>query len=138
MGKKYQILLIDDSKPTVAGLKSYLCNKYEILTAYNGRDAINKFDKNENDIHLVITDLIMPDLSGIALTAIVKYRCPKTPVIVMTGWGYNPKSMATETNADMVLEKPFEMEELDQAIKNLLSNSTAKPPALPPRAKAML
>jgi len=124
--KKNQILIIDDSKETVAGLKAYLGKKYHILTAYNGRDGIKKFDKNKNRIHLVITDIIMPDLSGIALFSMIKTRSPETPIIAITGWGYNDGALAAETNADIVLDKPFEMEELDQAIEKLISEIHTK------------
>lgn len=126
MANKHRILIIDDSKETVAGLKAYLGKKYHILTAYNGRDGIHKFDKNKNRIHLVITDILMPDVSGIALVSMVKERSPGTPVIAITGWGYNHRALANETKADMLLNKPFEMEELDQAIEKLLCNTYIK------------
>jgi len=118
---KHRILIIDDSKETVAGLKAYLAKKYHVLTAYNGRDGIKKFDKNKNPIHLVIADIIMPDISGVTLISMIKKRHPETPVIAITGWGYNDGAPATEANADMVLDKPFEMEELDQAIEKFIS-----------------
>jgi DNA-binding NtrC family response regulator len=120
MAKNYRILIIDDSKETVAGLKAYLGKKYHILIAYNGRDGIKKFNKSKNRIHLVITDIIMPDVSGIALVSMIKKWSPETPVIAITGWGYRNGAWATETTADMVLDKPFEMEELDQTIEKLL------------------
>ena len=120
MAKKHRILIIDDSKETVAGLKAYLGKKYHILTAHNGRDGIQKFDKNQNRIHLVITDIVMPDVSGLALISMIKKSSPETPVIAITGWGYKITALATEANADMVLDKPFEMEELTRAIENFL------------------
>jgi DNA-binding response OmpR family regulator len=123
---KHRILIIDDSKETVAGLKAYLSKKYHILTAYNGRDGIKKFDKNKNRIHLVITDIIMPDFSGNALVSMIKKRSPEAPVITITGWGYKNEALATEAKADMILDKPFEMEELDQAIEKLLSEIHTK------------
>jgi DNA-binding NtrC family response regulator len=126
MANKHRILIIDDSKETVAGLKAYLSKKYHILTAYNGRDGIQKFDKNKNRIQLVITDIIMPDVGGIVLLSMIKKSSPETPVIAITGWGYNHGALAIEANADMVLNKPFEMEELDQAIEKLLCKLHAK------------
>ena len=131
MAKNHRILIIDDSKETVAGLKAYLGKKYHILTAYNGRDGIQKFDKNNNRIHLVITDIIMPDVSGIALISMIRKRSPETPVIAITGWGYSQGALATEANADMVLNKPFEMEELDQSIEKLLCEILLRPSASP-------
>jgi DNA-binding response OmpR family regulator len=126
MAKIHRILIIDDSKETVAGLKAYLGKKYYVLTAHNGRDGIQKFGKNKMRTHLVITDIVMPDVSGIALISMIKKRSPETPVIAITGWGYHHRSLETEAKADMVLDKPFEMEELDQAIEKLLSEIDTK------------
>jgi DNA-binding response OmpR family regulator len=126
MVKKHRILIIDDSKVTVAGLKAYLGKKYHILTAHNGRDGIQKFSKNKFRIHLVITDIVMADVSGLALISMIKKRSPETPVIAITGWGYHHRSLGTKANADMVLDKPFEMEELDRAVEKLLSEIHTK------------
>jgi DNA-binding NtrC family response regulator len=120
MGNKLRLLIIDDSKETVVGLKAFLGKKYNILTAYNGRDAIKKFAKNEDRIDLVITDIIMPHVSGIALISMIKKKFPEKPIIAMTGWGYQPETLAVDEDADMVLEKPFEMDTLERAIEELL------------------
>jgi len=126
MAKTHRILIIDDSKETVAGLKAYLGKKYYVLTAHNGRDGIQKFGKNKMRINLVITDIVMPDVSGLALISMIKKSSPETPVIAITGWGYHHRSLETEAKTDMVLDKPFEMEELDQAIEKLLSEIDTK------------
>jgi DNA-binding NtrC family response regulator len=119
MANKPRILIIADSKETVAGLKSYLGKKYHILTAYNGPDAVKKFIKNENRIHLVLTDLILPNFIGGDLVSLVKKRDPEKPVIAMIGWEYHPEELVPNANADLILKKPFEMEELDRAIEKL-------------------
>ena len=64
MGEKPKILVIDDSAETVAGLHSFFDNKYEVLTAANGLDGLKHIEENDTDIDLVITDLVMPDISG--------------------------------------------------------------------------
>jgi len=121
MAKKYRILIIDDCKVTMAGLEAYLGEKYHILTASNGRDGIKTFEKNEKRIHLVLTDLILPDFVGSSLVSLIKHRAPGKPVIAITGWEYHPEEFESKANADLILKKPFEMEELDQAIEKLLS-----------------
>jgi DNA-binding NtrC family response regulator len=121
MPKKYRILIIDDSEPTLAGLKAYLGEKYHILTASNGRDGIQQFEKNEKRIHLVLTDLILPDFACCNLVSLIKERTPEKPVIAMTGWEYRRGELESITKADSTLKKPFEMEELDQALEKLLS-----------------
>jgi DNA-binding NtrC family response regulator len=121
MGKKYKILIIDDSKDTVAGVKNFLDGKYQTATACNGLDGLKTIEKDRGGIDLVITDLVMPVMSGVTLIGVLKKKYPATPVIAMTGWGHHPKALATEAKADLILDKPFEMEVLDQSISSLLA-----------------
>jgi DNA-binding NtrC family response regulator len=121
MSEKPKILVIDDSKETVAGLQSFFIAKYEVLTAENGLDGLKHFEENDADIDLVITDLVMPDISGVGVISIVKKKYPGVPVIAITGWGEHPEALATEADADLVLEKPFELEALDQHVSDMLA-----------------
>jgi DNA-binding NtrC family response regulator len=121
MGEKAKILVIDDSKETVAGLQSFFGQKYEVLTAENGLDGLKHFEETETDIDLVITDLVMPDISGVGVISIVKKKYPGVPVIAITGWGEHPEALATEADADLVMEKPFELDELDQQVSDMLA-----------------
>ncbi|MEJ5358049.1 MAG: response regulator [Desulfobacterales bacterium] len=120
MKKKKRLLVIDDSKETVAGLKSFLSQKYEVLTAYNGLDGLKVFESSPGKVDLVITDLVMPEISGVGVISIIKKKYPGTPVIAITGWGEHPGALATEADADLVLDKPFELTELDRHITDLL------------------
>jgi DNA-binding NtrC family response regulator len=121
MDEKPKILVIDDSKETVAGLQSFFNNKYDVLTAENGLDGLKHFEENENAIDLVITDLVMPDISGVGVISIVKKKYPGIPVIAITGWGEHPEALATEADADLVMEKPFELSELDKHVTDMLA-----------------
>ena len=121
MAEKPRILVIDDSKETVAGLYSFFNTKYDVLTAENGLDGLKRFEENENRIDLVITDLVMPDISGVGVISIVKKKYPGIPVIAITGWGEHPEALATEADADLVMEKPFELAELDKHVSDMLA-----------------
>jgi DNA-binding NtrC family response regulator len=121
MAEKPKILVIDDSKETVAGLQSFFTNKYRVLTAENGLDGLKQFEDDENGIDLVITDLVMPDISGVGVISIVKKKYPGIPVIAITGWGEHPEALATEADADLVMEKPFELAELDKHVSDMLA-----------------
>ena len=121
MADKHKILVIDDSKETVAGLQSFFNNKYEVLTAENGLDGLKHFENDDVGIDLVITDLVMPDISGVGVISIVKKKYPGIPVIAITGWGEHPEALATEADADLVLEKPFELSELDKHVSDMLA-----------------
>jgi DNA-binding NtrC family response regulator len=120
MTRKQRLLVIDDSKETVAGLNSFLGQSYDVLTAYNGLDGLKAFEENNADIDLVITDLVMPEISGVGVISIIKKKYPGTPVIAITGWGEHPGALATEAAADLVLDKPFELTDLERHIKRLL------------------
>ena len=121
MADKPKILVIDDSKETVAGLQSFFNNRYQVLTAENGLDGLKHFEEDDHGIDLVITDLVMPDISGVGVISIVKKKYPGIPVIAITGWGEHPEALATEADADLVLEKPFELSELDKHVTDMLA-----------------
>lgn len=120
MEKKFKLLVIDDSRETVAGLNSFLSQQYDVLTAYNGLDGLKIFEQNEGTIDLVITDLVMPEISGVGVISIIKKKYPATPVIAITGWGEQPGALATEAEADLVIDKPFELADLDREVAELL------------------
>jgi CheY-like chemotaxis protein len=121
MNDKYKILVVDDNKETVAGIKSFLEQKYNTLSAYDGLEGIRAFENDNDGIDLVITDLVMPSISGVTLIEVIKKKYPDTPIIAITGWGHHPKALASEAKADLVLDKPFEMEELNQALEKFFS-----------------
>jgi DNA-binding response OmpR family regulator len=129
MEKKPQILLVDDSKETVEGLQSFLGQRYEVYTAYNGKEAIEEFKAGKKQFDLVITDLVMPLISGVGLISLLKKHSPQTPIIAMTGWGKEPGELAKEAKADTILVKPFELEDLDRLVSKLLSEKSREIPA---------
>ena len=122
MPQKPRVLLIDDSEATVEGLRNYLLPRFDVVTACNGLEGLKVFEENEKRPDLVITDLVMPLVSGIGLISLLKNQSPGTPIIAMTGWGQDPSELATVVKADMILMKPFDLEELDQSMDKLLVN----------------
>jgi len=124
MGKNYRILIIDDSKETVKGLEAFFSEKYEVSTAYNGLDGIKEFDNSGGCVDLVLTDLVMPDISGIGVISVIKKKSPELPIIAMTGWGEHPGALARDAKVDMVLNKPFELEDLDRHVAELLERKS--------------
>ena len=124
MGKNYRILIIDDSKETVEGIGSFFRDKYDVLTAYNGLDGIKEFDNSDGCVDLVLTDLVMPDISGIGVISVIKKKSPELPIIAMTGWGEHPGALARDAKVDLVLNKPFELEDLDRHVAELLARKS--------------
>ena len=117
-----RLLIIEDNEEVLRSLKKYFTKKhYDVITASNGLDGLKIFEGDTNGFDLVITDLVMPNISGVAIISMVKKKSPHTPVIAITGWGEHPEALATEAHADLVLEKPIELDRMDQFISDLLA-----------------
>ena len=63
----------------------------------------------------------MPYISGVGVISIIKKKYPGIPVIAITGWGEHPGALATEAHADIVLENPIELPELDKLVAEFLA-----------------
>jgi len=127
MDKPFKLLIIDDDEEILSTLKYFLSTKrYEVFSASDGLEALKLLETEEQGFDLVITDLVMPDISGVGLIAIIKKKLPGLPVIAITGWGEHPEELATEFQADQILEKPFELSELDKVINQLISSKKHK------------
>jgi DNA-binding NtrC family response regulator len=123
MNKTSKLLIIDDNKEILDTLFDFLSKKkYDVILASNGLEGLKLIENEKQKFDMVITDLIMPDISGVALISIVKKKYPNTRIIAITGWGEHPEALATEAEADYVLEKPFELSELEKVIEKILSS----------------
>jgi DNA-binding response OmpR family regulator len=122
MDRPHKLLIIDDNKEILSALSDFLKKKkYDVVSAADGLDGLKLLETEKHGFDLVITDLVMPNISGVGLISIIKNKFPDVPVIAITGWGEHPEALAIEANADHILEKPFELSELDTLIKKLLS-----------------
>ncbi len=122
MVNPYKLLIIDDNKEILTALNDFLSKKnYDVVSASDGLDGLKLLETEKQGFDLVITDLIMPNISGVGLISIIKKKFSDIPVIAITGWGEHPEALATEAQADRVLEKPFDLSELDTLIREILS-----------------
>ena len=122
MSKKIKLLVIEDSEEILAGLYNFLSkHNYEVFTASDGLEGLKLFEAEKKGFDLIITDVVMPNISGIGVISIIKQKYPDTPIIAITGMGEHPEALAIEANADVVLEKPFDLAELEKYITDLLS-----------------
>ena len=112
----YQILLCDDEKDIVTALEIYLRNDdYKIFKAYNGADALKIL--TEEEIHLVLLDIMMPHMDGIAaLTQLREFS--NVPVILLTAKSEDiDKVLGLTVGADDYITKPFNPIELQARVK---------------------
>ena len=123
MGEQYKILIIDDTEEVLSALCKYFNQKnYNVIPALNGLDGLKVIDSEKGNLKLIITDLVLPNISGVAVISIVKKKYPGIPVIAITGWGEHPEALAKEANADLVMEKPFKLPDLENAVRQLIEN----------------
>jgi len=123
MAHSLKLLIIDDDKHILAKLCYFLNEKgYDVTSASDGLEGLKLIENDRQGFDLMITDIVMPQISGISLISISKKKFPDIPVIAITGWGEYPEAFATESQADKVLSKPFELSELDSAINELISS----------------
>jgi DNA-binding response OmpR family regulator len=117
--KKNVVLVIEDDQDVLSILVKHLAYMgYEVITARDGMEGLKKLNSERFD--LVITDIVMPYVSGLGLVTTLKERKPNIPVIAITGFGKEPETAALEKKADLVLAKPIRMSELEKEIHALL------------------
>ncbi len=120
-----KVLVIDDE----AGIREMISKmlsdeKYEVFVASNGNEGM-KIIKEELDIDLVITDIIMPEKEGIETIFDLKRNYSDIKIIAISGGGrIGAESYlytAKELGANLVLQKPFVQQELLDAVHQLLN-----------------
>ncbi len=119
----YNILICDDDKDIVAALKIYLgAEGYNLLEAYTGRQAIEVVEREE--IHLILMDIMMPELDGIAATAHLRKDC-NIPIILLTAKSEDSdKVLGLNIGADDYITKPFNPVEVLARVKSQLRRYT--------------
>ncbi len=115
----YNILICDDEKDIVSALKIYLnAEGYNTVCAYNGNEALKAIADNE--IHLVLMDIMMPELDGIS--AMIKLReTSNVPVILLTAKSEDTdKILGLNVGADDYITKPFNPVEVIARVRSQL------------------
>lgn len=118
---KFNILVADDEINIRNGLAMGLQDEgYNVFQAADGSDALRII--NNNDIHLVITDLRMPEMSGEELLKNINANFKDIPVIILTGHGTIENAVETMHNgAYDFITKPLNLDHLFLIIKRALS-----------------
>jgi len=133
-----KILVIDDEKDIRIVLRQILeIEGFEVALAADGKEGLAKLAEEGAD--LVITDIIMPGIDGVATLGKIKGQHPGMPVIVISGGGnvapqaYEPGAIstsaylesATKAGADRTLTKPFNRQEILSAVNELLAGTAS-------------
>jgi len=94
-------------------------DKYEVIIANNGKEALTLLKSNKID--LVISDIRMPDINGLDLLVKIKKEYPDTKVIIMTAYGSSDvQKEANRRGSLYYVEKPFEISDIRKIIIDLI------------------
>src|SRR5947207_1702196 len=113
------ILVVDD-EPTVCKLIISLLNGhgYNTFSAANGREALSLFKEHQDEISLLLTDIVMPEMDGVELAVQVRQLQPRVPVLFVSGFG---KKLPAAMQGWDALNKPFKFDELLKKINLLVT-----------------
>lgn len=125
---KKRILLVDDEIELVEMVKMRLeAGGYEVITAYDGQEALNKAKRVKPD--LIILDIMLPKMDGYKVCGLLKadIRYSKIPIIMFSAKAQEEDmKLGEEVGAQSYVTKPFEPQVLLSKITELLKQSEGK------------
>ena len=121
----YNILVVDDDKEIVNAIEIYLTKEgYNVLKAYNGMEAL-KIVKENDDIHLILLDIMMPKLDGISTANLIR-KDKKVPIIMLSAKSEDyDKITGLNNGADDYITKPFNPLELIARVNSQIRRYTS-------------
>ncbi len=124
-------ILVADDEPNIRNTISDVLRKYDcvVKVATNGADAIKML--NEGDFALILSDIRMPEKSGYEVFTAAKQKSATLPVILMTGFGYDPNHTivrASQEGLQSVLFKPFRVDQMLEAVRKALQSQPVPNP----------
>jgi CheY-like chemotaxis protein len=118
-----KLILIVDDEENIRNVGRGILEKmdYRVLLAENGLDALKLFEKNHRDISLVVTDMMMPVMTGAEAMKKFKKINPDIPILAMSGRkSYICDACGVPEYSDRFIAKPFNMNEFMKLISELI------------------
>ncbi len=117
-----RILLVDDEEPVRGFLKRGLeLDGHDVVTAIDGSDALERLTEEAGGFDLMLTDIRMPIMDGIALALAAKRDFPDLPILLMTGYAdQRERAKNLDVIIEDVLTKPFSLAEARGAVTRVL------------------
>jgi signal transduction histidine kinase/CheY-like chemotaxis protein len=116
-GNKSVLMVDDEDLLLTMGQMILSSYGYQVFTSNSGAKALEMIDSGRNSIDLVITDLVMPNMSGREFVEHLRRRLPRVPVICMSGYVRS----ANQTEDELYMQKPFTSQDLLRTVKQVLS-----------------
>lgn len=121
---KETILLVDDEEMILEVTSSMLQQAgYQVIMTRSGREALKIYEKKGSDIHLVILDMVMPEMSGGKTYDLLKEMSPQIKVLLSSGYSMNEQaSQILKRGCNGFIQKPFNSKELTGKIRKILDS----------------
>jgi CheY-like chemotaxis protein len=122
-GSGQTILIVEDDRATREALAEYLqALNYTVLTAANGREALQIYNQSQNDVQLVLTDMVMPVMDGATLFAQLRQARSDVKLIAITGYPLDPGIVdLLKQEVFSFIQKPLRVEQIARSISEALS-----------------
>jgi two-component system cell cycle sensor histidine kinase/response regulator CckA len=113
------ILVVDDEPAVNQVVGRYLRHLgYQVLEATSGEDALEAVRRQRPRVNLVLSDVVMPEMDGVALAALVLARCPGPAVILMTGvLPEEVERISVNGQIVPVIRKPLNLDQLQNLLQ---------------------
>jgi len=127
VGRGETILVVDDE----AGILAATCkllerHNYKVIPAADGAEALTLFSKHRSEVRLIMTDVMMPVMDGLALTRVVKRIDPDILMLAASGLEHDAKfDELRAAGVQFFLTKPFTAEKLLHTLREVLAGVTA-------------
>ena len=121
-GNGTRVLVVEDDRATLEALRALLeSQNYHVLTARHGGEALDLLTEHKTPISLVVSDLVMPQMGGLALYRTIQDRWPGIKMLFVTGHPLEGENQALLEKGEVKwLQKPFSVNEFSQIVKSLL------------------
>ncbi len=123
------VLLVEDDDNVRGLIVSVLsANGYNVIAAANGREALERMEESGDDVAVLMTDVVMPEMNGRELWDSFSDRGYNVPLIVMSGYPKGEENSGFLDEATMYLQKPFGPKEIAEAVRHTLDAEHTKNP----------
>lgn len=127
--KPGKILFVDDEEAVRSIARAALGQAgYELLEATDGQEALKIFDQHRDEIGLVITDVLMPNLDGLGLATRLHKTDPDLPILLLSGHVLEEDLWAPGNARMRYLMKPYRLQDLQTTVMDLIGPAPEAPP----------
>jgi CheY-like chemotaxis protein len=128
-GAGKRVLVVEDDQATLTAIQTLLeADNYQVLTASNGKDALQMINKGVGSIELVVSDLVMPQMGGLALYQEISESWPKAKMLFVTGHPMEGENQILLERGNVSwLQKPFSIQQFNKAVRALVESDRVTP-----------